>query len=644
VETVLRIGLSNAVIGAALAILAAGAGRILRRPAAAHLLWVLVLIKLLTPPLWNLPVRFPSAPAPASHQIPVEISAAQDHFVASAVRHEDPSAEPVSPINRITRFAVGLWGLGSLTCLLVAALRLRQFREVLSVATAAPDDLQRQTRNLASRLGMRRCPSVWLVPGRICPMVFAGLDRPRLLLPMDLCHRLTQDQQSTLLLHELAHLRRGDHLIRLLELAATIAYWWNPIVWWARHELRKAEEQCCDAWVTWTMPAEAHQYASALVDAIDFACESIPRFGPRLPLLASGIGEFGHLKRRLVMILQCNGNRKIGWSGLACACALAALLPFSLTRAEDASPSGKAQSPAANAKSDEAPATQPGKEKKADPALLAKLNRELPDVSFDGVGLSDVMDFLHDVSRARIEVDWKALEQAGVGRNTPVTAKFHNIKFSKLLYVLLDSVTPKKGKLVYELDKDVIHITAVEKKDTVDPALLARLNRELPEVKFTRVGLSDVIDFLHDVSGARIEVDWKALKQAGVDPNTPVTAHYRNVKFSKALHDLLESVSTKKGKVVYQPDQNTIMISVAQKGTLELRVYHLRNLPGQPDGKAKVQALIKKITDSVDPGSWGKDDGKSVAFDDTTGSILVTQTHENMDAVMKLIEQSDRGK
>lgn len=540
-ETVLRIGLSNAVIGAALAILAAGAGRILRRPAAAHLLWVLVLIKLLTPPLWTVPVRFSSAPVPASHQVPVEISAAQDDFVAPAVRHEELSAESVNPINHITRSAVGLWALGSLTCLLVTALRLRQFREVLSVATAAPDDLQRQTRNLASRLGMRRCPSVWLVPGRICPMVFAGLHRPRLLLPMDLCQRLTPDQQSTLLLHELAHLRRGDHLIRLLELAATIAYWWNPIVWWARHELREAEEQCCDAWVTWTMPAEAHQYASALVDAVDFACQSIPRFGPRLPLLASGIGEFGHLQRRLVMILQCNGNRKIGWSGTVCACVLAALLPLSFTRADDAKAPAKTQAPAESTKSDAAPTTQPGKENKVDPKLQAMLNRELPKLDFDAVGLSDVIDFLHDVTGTKIVVDWKALEQAGVGRNAPVTAKLHDIKFAKLLNVLLDSLSPQKGKIIYE------------------------------------------------------------------------------------------------------PTGNQITITATGEDKLELRVYNMRELLKQPDGKAKLRALVKKITETVDPKSWGQKDGRSALLDDAGGAILVTQSPENQKAVAKVIEAARDG-
>ena len=51
-----------------------------------------------------------------------------------------------------------------------------------------------------------------------------------------------------------------------------------------------------------------------------------------------------------------------------------------------------------------------------------------------------------------------------------------------------------------------------------------------------------MVDFLRDVSGANIFVNWKSLEGAGVDRNAPVTAKLRNVKFSKALSIILDSV------------------------------------------------------------------------------------------------------
>ena len=91
-------------------------------------------------------------------------------------------------------------------------------------------------------------------------------------------------QRATLLAHELAHLRRRDHWVRCLELLVTGLYWWLPVVWMARHALREAEEQCCDAWVVWAFPDAARSYAETLLDTLDF----LHRSHQTEPLLASG--------------------------------------------------------------------------------------------------------------------------------------------------------------------------------------------------------------------------------------------------------------------------------------------------------------------------------------------------------------------
>src|SRR5262249_14334882 len=58
VKTLLDIGLTNAVMAAGLALLAAGLGRVCKRPAVVHSLWLLVLIKLITPPFLPLPLAW----------------------------------------------------------------------------------------------------------------------------------------------------------------------------------------------------------------------------------------------------------------------------------------------------------------------------------------------------------------------------------------------------------------------------------------------------------------------------------------------------------------------------------------------------------------------------------------------------------
>ena len=97
-DTLLHVGLSNAVLATALALPAAAASR-LRRPALAHGLWLLVLLKLLTPPLWRVPVPWPAAvaepagAAPAPPVIPGERTA--------DVPGASPSPEAAEPCIRL---------------------------------------------------------------------------------------------------------------------------------------------------------------------------------------------------------------------------------------------------------------------------------------------------------------------------------------------------------------------------------------------------------------------------------------------------------------------------------------------------------------------------------------------------------------
>lgn len=81
--------------------------------------------------------------------------------------------------------------------------------------------------------------------------------------------------------------------------------------------------------------------------------------------------------------------------------------------------------------------------------MKAKLQRVLPGLNFDGVALADVLDFLTDVSGVSIRPDWKAIEKAGVGRNTPVTADLQNVTLAVALTDLLDMAAKQPGKLTY---------------------------------------------------------------------------------------------------------------------------------------------------------------------------------------------------
>src|SRR3954468_10923980 len=65
--------------------------------------------------------------------------------------------------------------------------------------------------------------------------------------------------------------------------------------------------------------------------------------------------------------------------------------------------------------------------------------------------------------------------------------------------------------------------------------LAAQLEREVPEIKFAASELADVLDFMRDITGANVFVNWRSLEEIDVNKDAPITVHLRNVKFKDCL-------------------------------------------------------------------------------------------------------------
>jgi beta-lactamase regulating signal transducer with metallopeptidase domain len=330
-----------------LALGAAGASCLLRqRPAVRHALWLLVLVKLITPPLWVFPLVLLSRDAAPTRDEALAISTEPLSGLASLETALPPNSiedEPsvtrswssmlpqveLGPVDQ-RRLAL-VWLSGSLVSLTVTGLRLRRWNRLLRFIGPVSEDVQEGVDLLAHAMGIARPPRAYWFPAASAPLLWALGCRPCLIVPRKLWDRLDDCQRTTLLVHELAHLKRKDHWVRMVELLATALYWWLPLAWIARWALRDAEEQCCDAWVVWTCPDANRAYAETLLDTVDFLSET----GRAVPLAASGFGHAHHLKRRLTMIMKGTTPRGLSWSSVLGMFGLAALLlPLSPTWAQ----------------------------------------------------------------------------------------------------------------------------------------------------------------------------------------------------------------------------------------------------------------------------------------------------------------------
>ena len=180
----------------------------------------------------------------------------------------------------------------------------------------APDDLVEEAERIGRCLGVR-APELLVVPDLGTPLLWC-LGRPKLLLPAQLVKTLDLDRWRGILTHELAHLRRGDHWVSRLELAAGLIWWWNPVYWLARARLDAEAELACDAWVVSTLPKDRLAYAEALFNI----CSTLSLAKAPAPALGvAGSGRF--FERRLTMILHGHVPCRLSPLALLAACLLA---------------------------------------------------------------------------------------------------------------------------------------------------------------------------------------------------------------------------------------------------------------------------------------------------------------------------------
>jgi beta-lactamase regulating signal transducer with metallopeptidase domain len=278
-------------------------------PASRHALWVIVLVKLLVPPavVLHLPWVWP---APIAHLEAVAFDKltgggaaigsepiSRSRIVAAAI---STSWLPGVSWRAVGAVGLAIWIIGGLVMAAVQFVRAMSLASRIRSGTEPDRTLTDEVESLARQLNVC-APAVRLVTGIPSPLVCA-VGRPLLLWPTEVVTSLPSNSSRALLAHELAHLKRRDHWIAWIELAAGCLWWWNPLFWFVKAQLREEAELACDAWVIHTLPDGRRAYAEALLTV----CAGLPAGSTSTPMTTVGVspGSRRALERRLVMIMR----------------------------------------------------------------------------------------------------------------------------------------------------------------------------------------------------------------------------------------------------------------------------------------------------------------------------------------------------
>ncbi len=98
---------------------------------------------------------------------------------------------------------------------------------------------------VADRIGLAAAPAAFFCE-RVAVPVVVGIWKPVLLMPVSMLTSLTQQQLTAIISHELAHIRRFDPLMQLLQRTVEAVLFFHPVVWWISRQISNERENCCD--------------------------------------------------------------------------------------------------------------------------------------------------------------------------------------------------------------------------------------------------------------------------------------------------------------------------------------------------------------------------------------------------------------
>lgn len=324
-STIIEFAAGNLAIALPLGLIAWWLQKRGRQPFLAHLLWLVVLIKLVTPALYSLKLEAPADGGSADIGVPYLPMTGETAMIAP-----DPAWWAMLDWQVV---AVGFWLAGSMLAFAWSISRAWRFQRLLEATSETVDPgLQAVGLQLSATLGLRRTPSIMATAANISPMVWWIGGPVHIYLPRSMIREMNRAELCDILAHELGHVGRGDHYVRWLECLVGVALWWNPVAWWARRNLRACEEICCDAFVLSKTEASRDAYAGALVSAMELLAAPTIRPGA----LASHVNG-GFIERRIRMILS--GQKVLQtprWVRGLVLISAALLLPLGFTLAQDA--------------------------------------------------------------------------------------------------------------------------------------------------------------------------------------------------------------------------------------------------------------------------------------------------------------------
>lgn len=377
--------------------------------------------------------------------------------------------------------------------------------------------------------------------------VLAGIFRPVILLPEHMAEALTPKQMKLVITHELAHAKRWDNLVLLIQRLAEMFFFFHPVVWFCGWMMRREAEAACDDMVVSAYGdadgAGAAAYADSLTRVAEMKCGITRRL-----LVNTFAAAESNFHRRIKRILSGRSGRMTLWLSLATGAALVLIGVLGLPTVTSA----------------------PSSDEEVN--NLEKLLDQPGSIAFENQHVSEILEFISDsTDTINFAIDWRVVQlppHVSSKANTracgriPVYVTDGMVPFIDVHNVLwrevLDTLLLPLG-LTYVVKEHYVWISSLEmlQEDAADsispprnsdPGLMKALS-DISNIEFEDISVREILDFISDSHNIRIVVDDAAVAPmegaSPADAATYVTNGFvpylslRGVPVSEALEALL---------------------------------------------------------------------------------------------------------
>ncbi len=303
-----------------------------------YCLWILLFVKLVLPASFTLPTGigywlgdyFPSEVSIAKfvpqikEAVPAAINIPQGYIFLEPPIVNETAATGIELEAICWQGLVFLgWLVGMLVLLALLVRRICFVRGLIAQSRPANGRLLEMLDECRCQIGIRRNIELRLSGNKLSPAV-CGLFKPIILMPATLSEKLSREKLKAVLIHELAHIKRGDGWVNLLQTMLQIVYFYNPLVWIANAMIRRVREQAVDEMVLVTLRPETKNYSNMLIDIAEMAF-----WKPNFSLRIIGVVESKKaLERRINHMLTrpVPKSSKLGCLGLIAIVVIGAIL------------------------------------------------------------------------------------------------------------------------------------------------------------------------------------------------------------------------------------------------------------------------------------------------------------------------------